>query len=393
MNVVHLLASPFLGGPERQVLGLARAQAATHRTTFLSFAERGLAGLFLQRARADGFDAIELRTNFPWVTAAIREVSEHLRRLRADVLLTSGYKPDVIGWRAARAAGVPVIGIAHGWTGATVKVRLYEMLDAWAMSWMDAVVCVSEATAERVRRAGVPAAKVAVIRNALDATAYDPGEPGASATGGRLTPVADAPGSPFHFGETVRFRVGAVGRLSPEKGFDVFVRAAALVARARPDVGFVVFGEGPTRPSLEELIRREGLAGRFVLAGFRQDLPAVLPGLDVAVSSSHTEGLPVAVMEAMAAGLPVVATAVGGTPEVVADGVTGLLVPVNDPAALAAKVTALLDDPRRAAMGEAGRRRVRDEFTFAAMAERYERLFAAVVPRPACRKEVAGVCG
>jgi glycosyltransferase involved in cell wall biosynthesis len=189
----------------------------------------------------------------------------------------------------------------------------------------------------------------------------------------------------------VRFRVGAVGRLSPEKGFDVFVRAAAIVARHRPDVSFVLYGEGPLRPALEELIRREGLVGRFVLGGFRQDLPAVLPQLDVAVSSSHTEGLPVALLEAMAAGLPVVATRVGGTPEVVADGVTGLLVPPNDPAALAAKVMALLDDPRRAAMGEAGRRRVRDEFTFEAMAERYERLFARVARQPACRKEVCGV--
>ncbi|MGL4555658.1 MAG: glycosyltransferase, partial [Gemmataceae bacterium] len=158
------------------------------------------------------------------------------------------------------------------------------------------------------------------------------------------------------------------------------------------DVGFVIFGEGPTRPFLEELVRREGLAERVVLGGFRPDLEAVLPGLDVAVSSSHTEGLPVALMEAMAAGRPVVATAGGGTPEVVEDGVTGHLVPRNDPAALAAKVIALLDDPARGPKGEAGRARVRDEFTFDAMAKRYERLFARVVPRAAGRKEVAGVC-
>ncbi|MGL4551224.1 MAG: glycosyltransferase family 4 protein, partial [Gemmataceae bacterium] len=173
MNIVHLLASPFVGGPERQVLGLAHAQADTHRSAFLSFAERGLARPFLDRARAEGFEAVELKTNFPWVAPAVREVADQLRRLRADVVVTSGYKPDLIGWRAARAARVPVVGIAHGWTGATVKVRLYEMVDAWAMSWLDAVVCVSQATAERVRRAGVPAAKVAVIRNALDATPYD----------------------------------------------------------------------------------------------------------------------------------------------------------------------------------------------------------------------------
>lgn len=379
MNLVHLMASPFIGGPERQVLGLARAQADQHRTTFLSFAERGLARPFLDRARQDGFEAVELASNFPWVTSAVREVADQLRRLQADVVMTSGYKPDVIGWRAARAVGIPVVGIAHGWTGATLKVRLYEMLDAWAMSWMDAVVAVSEATAERVRRAGVPAARVTVIRNALDATAYDRPNPDARRMVEALFPSPSS--SPI---------VAAVGRLSPEKGFDVLVRAAA---RWPSDIRLVIFGEGPTRPLLEELIRSEKLADRVLLGGFRNDLAAVLPGLDLAVSSSHTEGLPVAVLEAMAAGLPVVATAVGGTPEVVVEGVTGTLVRPNDPAALAERLVWLLNHPQRRAMGEAGRHRVRDEFTFAAMAQRYEQLFARLHRPTRARKEAAHVSG
>ena len=102
-----------------------------------------------------------------------------------------------------------------------------------------------------------------------------------------------------------------------------------------PGVGFVVFGDGPLRDDLTRRIAERGLQGRFVLAGFRPDLERVLPACDLAVSSSHTEGLPVVVLEEMAAGLPVVATAVGGTPEVVEDGVTGWLVPAADPAALA----------------------------------------------------------
>src|SRR4051812_8777685 len=114
MNIVHLLASPFLGGPERQALGLAGALPAGYRTTFLSFAERGLARPFLERARADGFEAIELTANAPHLLRAASEVAEHLRRVRADVVCCSGYKPDLVGWRAARRVGVPVVAILHG---------------------------------------------------------------------------------------------------------------------------------------------------------------------------------------------------------------------------------------------------------------------------------------
>ncbi len=364
MNIVHLLASPFVGGPERQVLGLARAMP--HRTTFLSFAERGLARPFLDKARADGFDAHELHENYPRVGAAIAEIAGWLKRLRADVLLTSGYKPDILGWRAARTAGAPVVGIAHGWTGVTLKVKLYEWLDTLALAWMDACVCVSEATARRARRSGIR--KAVVIRNAIDATPYDTPAPDARDAVRALFPTPP------------RLVVGAAGRLSPEKGFDVLIAAAALVCRTR-DVGFVIFGKGPREDDLRRQITRLGLEGRVVLGGFRGDLERVLPGLDIAALSSHTEGLPVAVLEAQAAGVPVVATAAGGTPEVIDEGRTGLLVPPNDPASLAHKLGELLDDPaRRKAMGAVGWRRVREEFTFAAQAEKFERLLGRVVP-------------
>jgi glycosyltransferase involved in cell wall biosynthesis len=376
MNIAHLLASPFVGGPERQVLGLAQALPSQYRTTFLSFAERGLARPFLEQARADGFEAIELKENFPRLGRAIREVADHLRRLRADVLCCSGYKPDIVGWRSARRVGIPVAGIAHGWTGVTFKVRLYEAADAFALRYMDAAVCVSEAMAHRVLAAGVPGSKVVVIRNALDASPYD-----------RIDPDCRQRVRSF-FGSPPALIVGAAGRLSPEKGFDVLVEAAALVGGQRRDVGFLLFGDGPMRPELEQQVARLGLEGRFIFAGFRTDLDRLLPGLDLAVLSSHTEGLPVAVLEAQAAGLAVVATAVGGTPEVIVEGQTGWLVPPANPAALAERIVeALANDPRRQAMGQAGRQRVRDEWTFTAQAAQYERLFERLTkdtphPRP-----------
>ncbi len=374
MNVVHLMASPFLGGPERQVLGLARSLSAGCRTGFLSFAESGRARPFLDRARADGFEAVELKQNFPRVRRAIREVADRLRRMKADVLCCSGYKPDLIGWRAARKAGVPVVAIAHGWTGVTRKVRFYESVDRFVLRWFDAVACVSEGQANKARQGGVPDRLLAVIRNAIDSAPFESDEGGERELARSFFP---------HPPNKI---VGTAGRLSPEKGPDVFVEAAALVLRDRADTGFLLCGEGPMRPALERRVAELGLQGRLVLAGFRTDLERLMPGWDLAVLSSHTEGLPVFVLEAQAAGLPVVATAVGGTPEVVEDGATGYLVPPASPAALAARIGELLDDEGlRRRMGARGKQRVREEFTFAAQAEQYERLFARLlgVSRPA----------
>src|SRR5690349_18689825 len=169
--VVNLAASPFVGGPERQLLGLARHLPDLFRSIFLSFSERGLARPFVDQARRDGFEAVELRHNVPNYRQAIDEIVQHLRRLHADVLCCHGFKPDVFGWRAARIARIPVVAVSHGWTGATWRVRMYEGLDRLVLRCMDRVVGVSAAQADKVRRAGVPFERVVVIRNAVDEAA------------------------------------------------------------------------------------------------------------------------------------------------------------------------------------------------------------------------------
>jgi glycosyltransferase involved in cell wall biosynthesis len=170
--------------------------------------------------------------------------------------------------------------------------------------------------------------------------------------------------------------VGAAGRLSPEKGFDVLVRAAERVVRRDPSVGFVVFGEGACRARLQRQIHDAGLNGSFVLGGFRRDLDRFLPFFDLLALPSYTEGMPNVVLEAFAAGVPVVATAVGGAPEVVEDGHSGFLVPAGDDAALADRIGAALETEERLRdMGMHGRQRVHDQFTFAVQTREYRRLF------------------
>ena len=369
MNVLHLTDSPFFGGPERQILGLSRALPAGIRSTVVCFSENATCLPFLERLRSAGIPAAMLDSTTPHYGRLIRDIQRELRRRETDLLICHGYKADILGLIAARAAGVPVISISRGWTGHTHKVRLNEAIDRRVLRLMDLVICVSEGQAERVRGSGVPAERVKVIRNAIDLDRFSAANP----------TYADIVRG--FFPQRVDAVVVAVGRLSPEKGFDVLVAAARRVLDQMPATGFLLIGEGPSRPELEESIRSAGIADRFVLAGFRNDVDLIVPHADVLAQSSHTEGLPNVVLEAFAASVPVVATAVGGTAEVVRDGWNGYLVSAKDPEALAARLAELLrSKPTRVRMGQRGREYVQAHFSFSRQSGEYQELFSRVAP-------------
>jgi glycosyltransferase involved in cell wall biosynthesis len=381
MNIIHLTASARYGGPERQMLGLARGLGPAARTAVVSFAEGGRCRAFLEAARRQGVEAVALDNDTPRLRAATRELTRLLAQLRADVVLCHGYKANLLGRSAARRLHIPAVAVARGWTGESLRVRLYEALDRWHLRWMDRVVCVSQAQASRVLRAGVHPERVRVIHNAVDPERFS------------------AP-DPRHRDELCgRFKrrparlVGAAGRLSPEKGFEVFVAAAGQVSRTHPEVGFVLFGDGPRRERILRQVQAAGLSDRFALAGFRDDLDCYVPHLDLFVLPSYTEGLPNVVLEACAASVPVVATAVGGTPEILRDG-AGLLVAPGDATALADTIAAALGrGAALRALGEAGHSRVRERFTFAAQARRYQELLYELCPHRAFVRRAGGTAG
>ena len=377
MIIVNLVASPFFGGPERQMLGLAKSLPASHQSVFLSFAEGGRCQPFLEALRQGGFEALALKENAPHYSAAIREITQFLRHYRADILLCHGYKPDLLGLVAAKRTGTPVVSVSRGWTGDTPKVRLNEALDRLSLYFMNAIVCVSEGQADKVRRLRIPGTRLSVIHNAINVDRFAQFDP---AYRDLLQGMFDEPRSRI---------IGAAGRLSHEKGFANLVAAAAAVIREDPGCGFVIFGEGRLREELTQQIAGLGLAGKVLLPGFRDDLDHFIPAFDLVALPSYTEGLPNVVLEGLAAGLPVVATAVGGTPELVQDGVSGYLVPPGDPDALAERMLrVLLSGDCGRSMGEQGREYMRVHFTFAAQAAGYQRFFDALLakhkpsPRP-----------
>ncbi len=383
MLVAHLTSSRFFGGPERQMLGLAQGLAPHFRSAFLSFAEGGKCLAFLDEARKQGFEAGKLINDTPHLLAAVSEIRTWLRRWQVGVLCCHGYKADLLGRWAARQEKKPVVAVSRGWTGENWKVRLYEMLDRRLLCGMDRVVCVSTAQAAKVRRLGVPDEKVIVIRNAIQATGFRNPHP-------TYREILRQ-----YFPRPCTRIVGAAGRLSPEKGFAILIEAAQELARSDSGIGFVLFGDGPLRSKLSRRIVSAGLAKTFILAGFRDDFDSFLPFLDLLVLPSFTEGLPNVVLEAFAAGIPVVATAVGGTPEIVEDGVNGYLVPPGDAKSLASRITDILSFPaNQRAMGQEGREKVTRQFTFEIQALHYRRLIEELIgsevrrqenPKPECR--------
>ena len=304
------------------------------RSAPCSFPSRkpGCAGRFLEQARAGGFEAIGLRHDTPRLLAALRELLAVLRaRARICCAATATRPTCWASWPAGGWAS-PSFPSRGAGPASAARVRLYEAIDRRVLRWMDKVICVSAAQAQKVRRAGVREKRILVIRNAIRPERFKDPDPAYREQLRRMFP------------EPVRQIVGAAGRLSPEKGFAVLVDAAAEVVKTSPAVGFVVFGDGPLRASLARQIAAKGLEGRFLLAGFRSDLDRFLPQLDVLVLPSFTEGLPNVALEALAAGVPVVGTAVGGTPEVVEDGRTGCLVPPGNPQAMADRIGWVLGD-------------------------------------------------
>ena len=368
LKVAHLIATNFFGGPEKQILEHGRRlQEGDCDFCLVSFRE-GPENQILERALQQGIEGYGIRQRHPFDLAMVGELNAYLRTSGVDLLVTHHYKANIVGRLASLRSGLPVIAVSRGWTAESRKIRLYEGLDKRFLRYADHVVAVSDGQRRKVLALGVAPERVSVIRNCID-TESPPPAPGRSARE-ELRLAADA------------LLVASAGRLSPEKNYGGMIRVARKVAHSEPRAVFAVFGEGFLRDELERSVREAGLEGRFLLPGFRGDFTAILPEIDVFVLPSFTEGLPNVVLEAFAARRPVVATAVGGTPEVVTDGESGFLVAPEEEERMAQAVLELLRSPDlRARMGESGFAHIRKHFCPVRQTEAYRDLYRTVASR------------
>jgi glycosyltransferase involved in cell wall biosynthesis len=349
LRVLHVTPGLDMGGLEKLLVEFARhADRQRHDLRFVSLGGRGLLAEPIEHCGWP-VHALEVRPGLR--PGLILRLAALFRRERPDVVHTHNTRALVYGGPAARLARVP--RLIHTWHGLDLQgTRRENLLFRLAGRLPDRVVAVSEDAGRQLLRRGISEGRLRTLRNGIDVARF-------------------AYAGPRNGGPVV-----TVARLSPEKDIATLVRAADLVRRQQPGFRLEVAGDGPCLPELQALVDALALEGHVHFLGQVNDVPALLARASLFVLPSLTEGISLTLLEAAARGLPVVATRVGGNPEVVEDSLTGLLVPPGRPEELAAAILRLLGDPESArAMGRAGRERVEEHFDVRRMVAGYEALY------------------
>lgn len=369
IQVLHLIESDGVYGAEHVVLALA-GQAASDPRFSASIGclvtQAPEPNRLLQSARELGVPAHEFAMRKVQSAYDVASLPGKLRRLRVGLIHAHGYKAAIAGYAAHLATGIPILATCHLWFEDSAfkwTYRWLTRLERRLYPRFDHVVAVSQQIAECLRASGVPPSRLTEIENGI--------------------PTVDK--RPQSVREAIRRDVGAdsdtfvvvnVGRLVEQKAQADLVSAAALLRDRHRNVLVLILGDGHLRAALDDQIRMAGLSDRVRVLGFQDDVQGYLSIADVFVLPSVDEGLPIALLEALMAGVPVICTPVGAIPEFLQHGVSALLVPARDPAALAAALERLIVQPDlRPELAQRGHDEAAQRFTAKTMYGRYREIY------------------
>ena len=360
MKILHVEAGKHLYGGARQVLYIVEGLAARGVTNLLACP----AGSEMARQQPAGTRVVAMKMGGDGDIGMVLRLASLIRAEKPDLVhLHSRRGADTWGGLAARLAGVPCVlsrrvDNPESRLAVALKYRLY-----------DHVITISEGIRQVLLSEGLAADKVSCVRSAVDATPY-------------LAPV-DRAAFCAEFGLPADALVaGVVAQLIPRKGHRYLLAALPALLARHPRLQVLIFGQGPLEAELRAEVEAAGLAGAVRFTGFRHDLPRWLGGLDLLVHPADMEGLGVSLLQASAAAVPIVTSRAGGLPEAVQDGVTGILCPPGDVAALTAAIDRLAGDAAlRARYGAAGRARILAEFSIDAMVDGNLRVYRQVLGR------------
>ena len=361
VRVVEILATGTNGGAQEHLFSLLSRIDKTRYETSVVALSAGSAVRKLERA---GFDVTVI--DDPDDGDAIRALTAHLALIRPDVIHTHMYRADIVGTKAALA--LSELGHRRPYVVSTVhSSRIRSAADRELIRQltpsMDQLIAVSKSIERKIADEHRTGAPVRLIYNGVDLQRYDNQEACCTLP----EEYGMEPGSQI---------VGVVARLEPEKGHQTLIEAWPHVLRKVPGAYLLIVGEGSRRDFLEQWAAAHKVAHRVIFTGRRDDVPAVTAALDVAVLPSWREAQGLSILEAMALSRPVVASDVGGIPEMVEDGVTGLLVEHDNPVALAAAIVRLLTDHAFAdTIARAGHDLVHDRFCIELMVKSIEEIY------------------
>ncbi len=361
IRVVEVLATGTNGGAQEHLFSLVTRMDTTRYDVSVVALSAGSAVRKLQRA---GVAVLSIED--PDDAIAVGALAAHLAEVRADVVHAHMYRAETVAARALIALGEAgqrrpyLVATAHS---SRVRADVDRASLLRLTSQFDRLIAVSRAIEAKLVGEGRDIVPISLIHNGVDLQRYDHQDPCCTLP----EEYGMEPGSQI---------VGVVARLEPEKGHPTLLEAWPAVLRAVPDVYLLIVGEGSRRDALEAQARELRIAHRIVFTGRRDDVPAVTAALDVAVLPSYREAQGLTILEAMALSRPVVASNVGGIPEMIDDGVTGLLVPPHDAGALGAAIVRLLTDhPYADMLGRAGHDMVHDRFCIELMVQAVESIY------------------
>jgi glycosyltransferase involved in cell wall biosynthesis len=354
------------GGPDKTILNSPRfLSAAGYRMLCAYMHPPGDPGFEQLRQKAVLAQAplYSVADRGPWDWRVISQFLQICRRERVEIWHGHDYKSNALGLLLRRFWPMRLVTTVHGWVKQTRRTPLYYKIDELCLPRYEAVICVSQDLYKRCRACGVPAQRCLLIENAIDTQDYSR-QIGTEEAKRRLGQPPEC------------CLIGAVGRLSDEKGFDVLIRATDQLLRSGAQVELVIIGEGDAKERLQALIAALGRQEQIHLLGYRADTKALYSAMDIFALSSLREGLPNALLEAMAMEVPVVATRVAGIPQLIQDGQNGLLVEASSADGLTAALSRLLaDPPLRTRLQQAARRTIENHYSFAARMQRIRALY------------------
>ena len=375
-KVLHIRSTNFIGGPEKQVIYHARkVDQSLWSIIICSYLEKDGKNDFIEFAKSEGIRTVSIKTKDSYNPLILLEILKILKTLQPDLIVVHDYKPLAHIFLLRILINIPVIAVSRGFTYEDRKVTLYESLQRFLFRFADRIIAVSYGQRELLVKYNLPPKSIDVVHNSIS---IDSCRPGLSYQ--EIEKVKDGLRVPANC-----MMVVAAGRLSPEKGHRFLVDAIDRLSIASINVCFVFCGEGRCRTELENQAKFLGVSEMCRFVGFRQDIMEIFKAMDLLVLPSLTEGLPNVVLEAFAAKKPVVATSVGGVPELVENGVNGLLVPPKRPDLLARAIEKCLSSPESLRiMGEAGYEKVKSQFAFESQARELEKIYLDTLERRAC---------
>jgi len=361
------------GGPEKTILlGTARTDARRFEITVCYLRDRRDNVFSVDtRAAALPVDYIELLESHSFDWSIFRRLRRIVRDRKIDIVHAHDYKTDLLAWLLSKTEGVTPLSTVHGWTGHTPReLRFYYPFDKWILSFFPKLIAVSTDIRDELVRCGADGSRISTVLNGIDPDAFRRDRAREDVLRGRLGVDRSS------------FVIGTVGRLEPQKRFDVLIDAFATLHAERPNLKLFIAGDGSLAEALNEQIVRLGLTSSCTLLGHRTDVVDLHHAFDLFVQSSDYEGTPNAVLEAMALETPIVATSAGGSAEIVRDRIDGLIVKPGDVRGLAAAMReAIGDTGAMDARVRSARTRVETDLSFDTRMRTVEAIYVDLMQR------------